>query len=111
MRQEGPHSIYNLVCPTTGAVVYIGYSNNLKKRYMGHIHAPSAGLRPFIKELKAKGLMPIMNELETGLVYAVALRKEKEWIERVQAEYGTLLNKRGVLKPGQKPLPINFLKK
>jgi len=111
MRNQGIYSIYSLVCPLTGAVVYIGISNNLKKRYKGHMYSPIAGLKDFIAELREKSLMPIMNELETNLPYYEALRREREWISKVQMQHGTLLNRRGVLKRGEAPLPINFLKK
>lgn len=77
---------------------------------MAHVYGRGVGhnkkLREWIDGLTAKGTPPVMNELQSGILYGFAYCEERKWIEKIQAEYGTLLNISGLRK---RHLPINLL--
>lgn len=54
--------IYALKCPITGAVRYVGKSNNPKKRLLCHRYAQEICHRTnWVKSLRARGLRPVLE--------------------------------------------------
>lgn len=109
---EKIHSVYQLRCPIDGEIKYVGSSQDLKQRYIGHLQTPTKCLREWIKTLVEKGESPIMDELESGLERQEAFVRERYWTQKLQTEHGTLLNKRNLnSKAYTNPPKINYLKK
>ena len=75
--------IYGLFDPIDRSLRYVGRTmHKLKKRLSGHMASPSgAPMRGWVRELKANGLRPTIELIET-VPLAGAAAREAYWIER-----------------------------
>lgn len=105
------YSIYALRCPVELTIKYVGSSQDLKQRYLGHIQNPRKATRQWIASLKSFGQLPIMEELESGLTWKNYLDREKYWVLKIQSEQGGLLNIKYLNGSLPNELPINYLDK
>jgi predicted GIY-YIG superfamily endonuclease len=76
------HFIYELVDPCTNQTRYIGMSTDLNTRYLNHLASTdgSSDKRAWIRDLKVRGLKPILNLLEQVEDISLAREREKAWI-------------------------------
>lgn len=111
MKPDPRFSIYALRCPIDGLVKYVGVSQNLKQRYLGHWQSPNKCTREWVLKLREAGQFFIMDELEAGIPKSKAGARERYWINKINTEQGGgLLNIRH-LAPTVTPreLPINYI--
>src|SRR6266536_2825251 len=83
---EETYSTYALVDPITTKVRYVGMTKNLKLRYKQHRK------QPWIQELLGKGISPILDILDSGLLLEQAKEREKFWIGKFEGEGHALEN-------------------
>ncbi len=73
--------VYILACPETGAVRYVGVTKNLEKRRHAHITCEKETAKwPWIASLKARGLRPVIEEIERYDDLIDAENAERFWI-------------------------------
>ena len=99
------YSIYSLKCPISKNVVYVGITKNVVDRYSRHLR-DKANVKKWewVLDLKSKGLIPLLEIIESGLNQYEAEEKEKYYI----SIYENLFNiQQGGLTPptrrGSKP--------
>lgn len=85
--------IYALKEPLSGAIRYVGKTNNLQKRYTKHLLAQGANpeKNAWIEQLKANGLKPQIEVLEE-CAESVWPDRERHWIANGKAQGWDLLN-------------------
>lgn len=99
-----PKLIYTLSHPLTGEIVYVGSTQNLYLRLCQHVSFPTDVLKDWISDLKSKMLVPIITEVDRVTTAGSATAKEFYWINKLQEQGYTLLNKNGNKKhPARKP--------
>ena len=86
------HYVYELKDPISGAVFYVGQTNQPKRRYSEHIHNPKTQEEQNIVENSFReGKQPIMTILHTGNKQEVD-RLEKEEVQRAKKGNPLLTN-------------------
>lgn len=105
---DQPIYIYTLSEPNTGRVRYVGKTNDMKQRFSDH-YSESVAKRSnkrdkWVKSLKAKGLFPIMEVLET-VAEDEWEDAEKFWIQNLKFLGCDLLNSNGGGHGGISPSP------
>ncbi len=104
------YKIYSLVCPIDGKVKYVGVTSfDLQKRLVEHCRQQTGCNKSnWIKSLKAKGLIPIINLLEE--CDKKHLKVERKWIN---FHLETIINPqqgRPKTKPDTTIFPIRYEK-
>lgn len=88
----GVTSIYGLVDPRTGAIRYVGRSDDPELRLKRHcLYHSNSRKSVWIQELQALGLQPQLRILE-NVAQDEALRREVEWIRKLFDEGAELTN-------------------
>lgn len=113
MKKHNPkdhiYSVYALECPIENKVKYVGQTEDLRKRFLGHIQSPGPSTKSWIKMVLKKKMLPKMIELERADLYKINER-EKYWINHYQQSDGGLLNRSvGFQKKSARELPIAYL--
>jgi len=96
------YSIYFLKCPITNNVVYVGMTKDVIKRYMQHTRRKTNNKIKdnWNKELKLKGLKPLLEIIETGLTKYDAEDREIYYISKFENLFNILDG--GLMPPSQK---------
>lgn len=97
--------VYCLRCPFTQDIKYIGYTGNLGERFYGHLmRGGDTDKSKWIKSLKEREVLPVMEVIETTQTKEVALLLEAIHIcENIQ----TILNHRQEKKRAKTLLRFN----
>lgn len=90
-------TIYTLSHPITKAIVYVGITKSMRMRVAHHYNCPTATLLPFITELKALGLKPVIKKIDKG-----DAENEIYWINRLLLDGHQLVNKVNVFPPEER---------
>ncbi|MFE5512256.1 hypothetical protein ACFQ9J_16885 [Streptomyces sp. NPDC056529] len=86
-------TLYALADPRDGAVRYIGQTTkDLSVRLAGHVNNPASRVRPWVQELVAAGLTPIIAPLREDVPVPELLAAEREEITRRLIDGEDLLN-------------------
>jgi hypothetical protein len=95
------YQIYAFVDPRDNAIHYIGMTGDAKSRYYEHLHNLGGGReeKKWIRELKALGLQPIFQILETidadSNAREIACQREQYWIDKFVRAGAPLINVMG----------------
>lgn len=86
--------VYALYCPVRKIPIYVGKSSVWLDRPMSHIKnaSHSMAINNWVKELKLKGLIPIIVILEHDVKKEFINEREKFWIKKFVDEKFDLLN-------------------
>lgn len=76
-----PIFVYALEDPRTGKPRYVGQTTDPDARLRGHMHGPSTYNAPWLAEVKAMGLKPVLRILATT---------DREHVTEVERHYTTL---------------------
>jgi len=80
------YKVYTLKCPTTGAIKYIGVTNNVSRRFSEHLsRVEDTEKYRWINSLKENGLKPICEILEETEYMMIAFMLEEEYIKSYKA--------------------------
>lgn len=86
--------IYALICPTTGAIKYVGQSRNMRRRYQQHCAASDASssrpLALWLAELRLDKKKPKAIALEQITDTSILDSAEKGWIEALSQRFELL---------------------
>jgi predicted GIY-YIG superfamily endonuclease len=75
------YSIYKLICPISKEVTYVGMTKDVVYRYKQHLrNKDNIKKWEWISDLKSKGLMPLLEIVESGLNQYEAEEREKHYI-------------------------------
>lgn len=87
------YKVYILKCPITGAIKYVGVTNNIERRYIEHLSRIEDNEKyRWIDSLKNNGLRPICDVIEETDTMLVAFMLEEEYIKSYRALGHPLLN-------------------
>lgn len=88
--------IYTLSDPRTNSVRYVGRTKEPKTRYTAHITQHNDTARSaWIAELKADGLQPIMQIIDSSDDKVTAREREQYWMNKFTDDGCELLNQTG----------------
>jgi len=87
--------VYVLSDPRTGEARYVGETHNPARRHAQHANG-TATMRTWAwsRELRVKGLRPLMRVVETCRSRMESRAAEREWIRGLSASGAHLLNRR-----------------
>lgn len=86
-------TVYGLTDPRNGEIRYVGQTvQTLPKRLHGHLGKPMSTVGPWIAELKADGLKPLIVALRENVPQPELRSAERAEITRILVGGGTLLN-------------------
>jgi DNA-binding XRE family transcriptional regulator len=102
------YQIYAYIDPRDSTVRYVGMTADAHSRHYEHLHNLGGGWkeRKWVSELRAVGLQPLFQILETigacDNAHEVACQREQYWIEKYVRIGAPLINVVGVVKPYSK---------
>lgn len=88
--------IYGLYEPDESAMRYVGRTNNPAARLANHVSHPHETIADWIRDVLARGEMPVIKVLDQCEGCGIAL--ENQWIDKCFAEGHPLLNRIGAPK-------------
>ena len=102
------YCIYELICPKTNLIRYVGMSRSVHRRYRAHRNGDENSTKNFFYTLKKEELLPILKIIMWDLSKSDAIKKEGEIISFYkdigQCDLNTYIGHTPLTKKIRKPL-------